>query len=78
MQDGLRQGLVALGAGLAMIGATGVGASQGIATGKAVEAVGRNPEAASQIRTIFILGMGLTESAAIYSVIVAILLLFVY
>ncbi|MCK5945713.1 MAG: ATP synthase F0 subunit C [Mycoplasmataceae bacterium] len=72
------QGLVALGAGMAMIGASGVGAGQGIAAGRAAEAVGRNPEAESKIRSMLILGMGIAESAAIYALIISILLLFVF
>ena len=72
------KGLVGIGVGLAMIGASGVGAGQGIAAGKAAEAVGRNPEANSQIRTMLIVGMAIAESAAIYALIVSILLLFVF
>ena len=72
------RGLVALGAGMAMIGASGVGAGQGIAAGRAAEAVGRNPEAEGKIRTMMIVGMAIAESAAIYSLIVSILLLFVF
>ena len=72
------QGLVALGAGLAMVGASGVGAGQGVAAGRAAEAVGRNPEAESKIRSMLILGMGIAESAAIYALIISILLLFVF
>lgn len=77
-QTAVGQGLVALGAGMAMIGASGVGAGQGIAAGRAAEAVGRNPEAESKIRSMLILGMGIAESAAIYALIISILLLFVF
>lgn len=66
-----------LGAGLAMLGALGVGAGQGYAAGKAAEAVARNPEAESKIRTMMIVGSAIAESAAIYALIVAILLIFV-
>lgn len=72
------RGLVAVGAGLAMFGASGVGAGQGVAAGRAAEAVGRNPEAESKIRTMLIVGLAIAESAAIYSLIVSILLLFVF
>ncbi len=72
------KGLVAIGAGLAMVGASGVGAGQGIAAGRAAEAVGRNPEAEGKIRTMMIVGMAIAESAAIYALIVSILLLFVF
>lgn len=74
----LERGFVAIGAGLAMVGASGVGAGQGIAAGKAAEAVGRNPEAEAKIRTMLIVGLGIAESAAIYALIVSILLIFVF
>lgn len=66
-----------LGAGLAMLGALGVGMGQGYAAGKAAEAVARNPEAESKIRTMMIVGSAIAESAAIYALIIAILLIFV-
>ena len=66
-----------IGAGLAMVGATGVGIGQGYAAGKASEAVARNPEAESKIRTMMIVGCAIAETAAIYSLIIAILLIFV-
>lgn len=76
--SGLAYGLVAVGAGLAMCGAAGVGAGQGIAGGRAADAVGRNPEAEAKIRTMMIIGAAIAESAAIYSLIISILLIFVY
>ncbi|MBP5256824.1 MAG: ATP synthase F0 subunit C [Mycoplasma sp.] len=66
-----------IGAGLAMLGALGTGIGQGYAAGKAAEAVARNPEAESKIRTMMIVGCAIAETAAIYSLIVAILLIFV-
>ncbi len=66
-----------IGAGLAMLGATGVGVGQGYAAGKASEAVARNPEAESKIRTMMIVGCAIAETSAIYALIVAILLIFV-
>lgn len=72
------KGLTAIGAGIAMIAGLGVGVGQGIAAGKAAEAVGRNPEAESKIRTMMIVGVALTETSVIYSLIIAILLIFVY
>ncbi len=74
----MEKGLIAIGAGLAMIAGLGVGIGQGIAAGKAAEAVGRNPEAESKIRTMMIVGIALTETSVIYSLIVAILLIFVF
>ncbi|MGL5617916.1 MAG: ATP synthase F0 subunit C [Metamycoplasmataceae bacterium] len=74
----MQYGLVAIGAGMAVIGVVGTGIGQGYATGKAVEAVGRNPEAEAKIRKMLIMGLAITESAAIYAFVVAILLIFVY
>ena len=53
---------------------TGIG--EGIAASKAVEAVGRNPEAEGKIRTMMILGIALTETVAIYGLLIAIILIF--
>lgn len=66
-----------IGAGIAMLGALGTGIGQGYAAGKASEAVARNPEAESKIRTMMIVGCAIAETAAIYSLITAILLIFV-
>ena len=66
-----------LGAGLAVF--TGIGASigQGFAAGKAVEAVGRQPEAVNEIRSTLLLGDALAETTGIYGLVVAIILIFV-
>lgn len=66
-----------IGAGVAMVGGLGVGIGQGFAAGKASEAVARNPEAESKIRTMMIVGCAIAETSAIYSLIIAILLIFV-
>ncbi|CAC13444.1 ATP SYNTHASE C CHAIN [Mycoplasmopsis pulmonis] len=71
-------GLVAVGAGLASIGNFGTGLGQGLSAGRAAEAVGRNPEAIKKIRSLMIIGMAISESASLYSFIIAILLVFVY
>lgn len=71
------RGMAYLGAGFAMIGVFGIGVGQGLAAAKAVEAIARNPEVLSKLRTQFILGAALTETGAIYSLIVSILLIFV-
>lgn len=73
----MEKGLMAIGAGLAMVAGLGVGIGQGIAAGKAAEAVGRNPEAEGKIRMMMIVGIALTETSVIYSLIIAILLIFV-
>ena len=49
-------GLIALGAGIAALTGIGGGIGIGIATGKATEAISRQPEAASMIQTNLLLG----------------------
>jgi F-type H+-transporting ATPase subunit c len=63
-----------IGMGLATIG-PGIGI--GYLTGHATEAIARQPEASGDIRTVFIIGMALTEALALYAFVVAIILLFV-
>ncbi|MDN5303021.1 MAG: F-type H+-transporting ATPase subunit c [Thermoanaerobacteraceae bacterium] len=68
--------LSALGAGLAMIGGIGAGIGQGIAAGKASEAVARQPDAQGDIIRTLLLGDAIAETSAIYSLIIALILLF--
>jgi F-type H+-transporting ATPase subunit c len=70
--------LTALGTALAIgLGAIGPGIGIGILGSKAMEAIGRNPEAAGEIRTNMILGMAFTEAIAIYALVVALIIKFV-
>ena len=55
-----------LGAGIAMIAGIGPAIGQGYAAGKAAEAVGKQPEAAGQIRTMMLLGQGVAETTPVY------------
>ena len=69
----------AIGAGLCMgIGAIGPALGEGNAVGKALEGMARQPESASTLRTNMILGCAITESTGIYSLVIALLLLFVF
>lgn len=70
-------GVVAIAASIAAISFIGAGLGQGFATGKACEAVGRNPEAEGKIRNMMFIGCAVTESAALYGLIIAIMCLFV-
>lgn len=74
--EGFIVGMSVLAAGIAMIPAALSGLGQGLATGKAVEAVGRQPEAAGAIRSTMITGLALTETSGIYGLIVAMVLIF--
>lgn len=66
----------ALGAGIAMIAGLGPGIGQGYAAGKGTEAVGRQPEARGEIVSTMLLGQAVAETTGIYSLVVAIILLF--
>lgn len=48
----------------------------GMITAKAVEAMGRNPEASSDIRTAMILGAAFAEAIAIYALVVSLIIKF--
>ena len=74
----LAEGLKALGAGLAMLGAIGAGAGIGILVGGAVQGIARNPEAGGNIQTNMILGIAFAEAVAIYCLVVALIILFVF
>jgi F-type H+-transporting ATPase subunit c len=67
-------GMSALGAGLAMIVGIGVGIGQGIATGKALESIARQPEAKGDITTTMFIGLAMTETSVIFAFLVAIIL----
>ena len=59
-----------------MIAGIGPGIGQGFATGKAAEAVGRQPEAKGDVTTTMLLGCAVAESTGIYGLVVALILLF--
>jgi F-type H+-transporting ATPase subunit c len=58
------------------IGALGPGIGIGMLAAKALEAMGRNPEASSKIQTSMILAIAFTEAIAIYALVVALMILF--
>ena len=66
----------AIGAGIAVISGIGSGIGQGYAAGKGAEAVGRQPEAQSDVVRTMLLGAAVAETTGIYGLIVAIILLF--
>ncbi len=71
--EGLKLLATALSIGL---GALGPGIGIGLLAGKALEAIGRNPEAEGKVRTNMILAIGLTEAIAIYALVVALIIKF--
>lgn len=59
------------------LGAIGPGIGIGILASKAMEAIGRNPEATGKVQTAMILAIAFTEAIAIYALVVALLIKFV-
>ena len=67
-----------IGAGICMgFGAIGPGIGEGFAAGKACEAIGRAPENAGLLTRTMLIGQAVSESTGIYSLVVALLMLFV-
>ncbi len=67
-----------LAAGLAIgFGAIGPGIGVGLLVSGALQAIGRNPDASSQIQINMFIGIAFTEAIAIYALVVALILLFV-
>ena len=58
------------------VGALGPAIGIGMLVSKALEAIGRNPEASSKIQTSMILGVAFVEAIAIYALVVALIIKF--
>ena len=64
--------------GLAMgLGAIGPGIGIGIIVGRALEAMGRNPEASGKIQATMFIGIAFTEALAIFALVIAFIAKFV-
>ena len=67
----------AIGAGICMgLGAIGPGVGEGTAVAHALDGMARQPEATGTLRTNMILGCAITETTGIYSLVIALLILF--
>ena len=79
METAIIKAACAIGAGLCMgIGAIGPALGEGNAVGKALDGMARQPEMANTLRINLILGCAITESTGIYSLVVALVLLFIF
>ena len=67
---------IAIGAAIAVLAGLGGGIGIGIATGKAVESIARQPEAAGKIQTSLLLGCALAEATAVYGLVASVLIIF--
>ena len=74
---GIILGGCALGAGTAMIGGIGPGIGEGNAVAKACEAIGRQPECKGDVTSTMLMGCAVAETTGLYSLVIAILLIFV-
>lgn len=59
------------------VGAIGPGIGIGMLASRAMEAIGRNPEAAPRIQAAMILAIAFAEAIAIYALVVALIIKFV-
>ena len=76
---GFSDGLKFIGAGLAIgLGALGPGIGIGWIVGKALESLGRNPDALPVIQPNMILGMAFAEAIGIYALVTAVMIGFVF
>ena len=76
--ENLKQGLMYLGAGLAIgLAALGTGVGMGHAVRGTQEGVARNPTVGGRLQTIMFIGLAFIETLALYALLVAIILLFV-
>jgi len=66
--------MAALGAGIAVLTSIGAAIGVGMAAGKGVDAIARQPEKEGAIRSLSFLGMVLAEACAIYGLLVALML----
>lgn len=70
--------LKALAAGLCMgLGAIGPAIGEGFVAAKGMEAIGRNPAVSDKIMPNMIVAMAICESTGIYSLVIALIILFV-
>ena len=68
-----------IGAGISTgLGAIGPGVGEGMVAAKACEAIGKNPKEAGLLTRTMLVGQAVSESTGIYSLVVALLLLWFF
>ncbi len=68
-------GMAYIGAGIAVFTGFGSGIGEGMVAAKAVEAIGRQPEASGKITVTMVIGCAIAETTGLYGLIIAFLLL---
>lgn len=78
IEGDLVRAMALLSAGICMgFGAIGPGIGEGFAAGKACEGISKNPDKGDLITRTMLIGQAVSESTGIYSLVIALLLLFV-
>jgi F-type H+-transporting ATPase subunit c len=69
-------GSIGIAVALCLLSCVAAALGMGLATGRAVDAVARQPEASGKINGLLLLGLAITESCAIYGFVTALIMLF--
>ena len=72
----IMRGMAAIACAIAVFTGFSQGIGEAMVAGKAVEAIGRNPDATPEIKSNMIMGIALSETTGIYGLLISILLLF--
>ncbi len=70
-----KSGMAYIGAGIAVFTGVGAAIGEGNVAAKAVEAIGRQPEASGKITITMLIGQAVSETTGLYGFIVALMLL---
>ncbi|MBQ1877996.1 MAG: F0F1 ATP synthase subunit C [Erysipelotrichaceae bacterium] len=73
----MEKGLIAIAAALSVMTGMVTGIGEARVAQQAVESIGKNPDAADQIRSMAIIGAAISETCAIYGLLIAFLIIFV-
>jgi len=73
----MEKGIIAIAAALAVMTGSVTGIFEGKVAIQAVESIGKNPDAADKIQSMAIIGAAISETCAIYGLLVAFLIIFV-
>jgi F-type H+-transporting ATPase subunit c len=73
----MEKGIIALAAALSVMTGMVTGIGEANVAVHAVDAIGKNPDAADKIRSMSIIGAAISETCAIYGMLVAFLIIFV-